>query len=67
VSNTEERRKAFVNSVLVIIDGGRHEDLLTGMQKAKEVGLEFMKRRARNDEEHRFLRRSILNHQLTDE
>jgi len=31
------------NSVHVIIDGGGHEDLLTGTQKPKEVVLEFMK------------------------
>jgi pimeloyl-ACP methyl ester carboxylesterase len=43
VSNAEEVTKGLSNSVHVIIDGGGHEDLLTGPQKAKEVVLEFMK------------------------
>ncbi len=43
VSNAEEVAKGLSNSVHVIIDGGGHEDLLTGPQKAKEVVLEFMK------------------------
>ena len=43
VSNTEEVAKGLPNSVQVIVDGGGHEDLLVGTQKAKEVILEFMK------------------------
>jgi pimeloyl-ACP methyl ester carboxylesterase len=43
VSNTEEVAKGLPNSVHVIVDGGGHEDLLVGTQKAKEVILEFMK------------------------
>jgi pimeloyl-ACP methyl ester carboxylesterase len=43
VSNTEEVAKGLPNSVHVFIDGGGHEDLLVGTQKAKEVILEFMK------------------------
>jgi pimeloyl-ACP methyl ester carboxylesterase len=42
VSNAEEVAKGLSNSVHVIIDGGGHEDLLVGTQKAKEVILEFM-------------------------
>jgi pimeloyl-ACP methyl ester carboxylesterase len=43
VTNTEETAKGLPNSVHVIVDGGGHEDLLVGTQKAKEVILEFMK------------------------
>jgi hypothetical protein len=43
VSNAEEVAKELPNSVHVIVDGGGHEDLLVGTQKAKEVILEFMK------------------------
>jgi pimeloyl-ACP methyl ester carboxylesterase len=43
VSNAEEVAKGLSNSVHVIIDGGGHEDLLTGTQKAREIVLEFMK------------------------
>jgi pimeloyl-ACP methyl ester carboxylesterase len=43
VSNAVEVAKGLPNSVQVIIDGGGHEDLLVGTQKAKEVILGFMK------------------------
>jgi pimeloyl-ACP methyl ester carboxylesterase len=43
VNNAVEVAKGLPNSVQVIIDGGGHEDLLVGTQKAKEVILGFMK------------------------
>jgi pimeloyl-ACP methyl ester carboxylesterase len=43
VSNAEEVAKGLSNSIQVIVEGGGHEDLLTGAQKSKEVVLEFMK------------------------
>ena len=43
VNNAEEVAKGLPNSVHMIVDGGGHEDLLVGTQKAKEVILEFMK------------------------
>jgi pimeloyl-ACP methyl ester carboxylesterase len=43
VSNAEEVATGLSNSVHVVIDGGGHEDLLTGLQRAREVVLEFVK------------------------
>lgn len=40
---TEEVAKGLPNSVHVIVEGGGHEDLLTGTKEAQEVILEFMK------------------------
>ncbi|MEW6735135.1 MAG: alpha/beta fold hydrolase [Acidobacteriota bacterium] len=43
VSNAQEFEKGLSNSVHLIIEGGGHEDLLIGTEKAKEVIKEFMK------------------------